>query len=149
MPKKKQVAASAQTQLGPLLTDPSKLSREAVKRRKPLNFETISPAQIPEFEAEGWQIDKKLKSRTRMKRQKPLDERLENRFWMLLFRLGYPEMNEGRQFTVLIDRKGATPLRKQVDVFAKNNETVVVAECKASEKPTKRTLQKTSRNSPT
>lgn len=128
--------------LGPLLIEPSKLAREAVKRRKPIHEETISAAQIPEYEAEGWQLDRTLKRHTRMKREKAIDERLENRFWMLLFRLGYPEMNEGRQFTVQIERKGAAPLRKQIDVFAKDDETVVVAECKASEKPTRRSLQK-------
>lgn len=142
MPKKKPARPEAKAPLGPLLTDPSKLSREAVKRRKPLDYDTISPVQIPEYEADRWEIDKKLKSKTRMKREKPLDERLENRFWMLLFRLGYPEMNEGRQFNVRIERKGAQPLWKQVDVFAKDDETVVVAECKSSATPTKRSLQK-------
>lgn len=43
---------------------------------------------------------------------------------MLLARLGYPEINSGRKFTMLIDRKGAEPLRKQVDVFAKDDETL-------------------------
>ncbi len=43
---------------------------------------------------------------------------------MLLARLGYPEINAGRKFTMLIDRKGAL---QQVDVFAKS-ETVIVAE---------------------
>ena len=45
-------------------------------------------------------------------------------------------------FTILIERKGAEPLRKQVDVFGKDDETVVVAECKACAKLTRRTLQK-------
>lgn len=130
------------TYLGPLLTDTSKLAREAVKRRKPISEVTISAAQVPEYEEQGWQLDRVLTRRTRMRREKPIDERLENRFWMLLFRLGYPEMNEGRGFTIEIHRKGAEPLRKQVDVFAKDAETVVVAECKASEKPTRRSLQK-------
>lgn len=87
-------------------------------------------------------VDKKLKRLTRVRREKEIDERLENRFWMLLFKMGYPEMNDGRKFSVLIERKGAEPLRKQVDVFAKDDETVIVAECKASEKVAKRSLQK-------
>ena len=61
---------------------------------------------------------------------------------MLLFKLGYPEISDGRSFTVLIERKGAESLPKQIDVFGKDDETVVVAECKASEKLTKRSLQK-------
>jgi DNA sulfur modification protein DndB len=128
--------------LSPLLTESSKLAREAVKRRKPIHVVSITSAQIPEHEAGGWELDRTLKRLTRMKREKAIDERLENRCWMLLYRLGYPEMNEGRQFTVEIERKGAEPLRKQIDVFAKDDETVIVAECKASEKLTRRSLQK-------
>lgn len=140
MPKKPLKEPTAP--LRPLLNEPSKLAREAVKRRKLIREESITAAQIPEYEALGWQLDRTLKRLTRMKREKAIDERLENRFWMLLFRLGYPEMNEGRQFAIQIERKGAAPLRKQIDVFAKDEETVVVGECKASERPTRRSLQK-------
>jgi DNA sulfur modification protein DndB len=127
---------------GPLLIDPSKIKREAVRRRKQFDEKSIVAEQIPEYEADGWQVDKKLKRSIRVKRPKAIDERLENRFWMLLARLGYPEINAGRKFTMLIDRKGADPLRKQVDVFAKDDETVIVAECKASGSFSKRSLQK-------
>jgi DNA sulfur modification protein DndB len=126
----------------PILKDAPRLKREAVKRRKPLEHITVSPAQISEFEADGWQVDKTLKKQTRLTREKPIDERLENRFWMLMFRLGYPEMNEGRQFTVQIERKGASTLKKQIDVFAVDAETVVIAECKTSAKIVRRSLQK-------
>jgi DNA adenine methylase len=127
---------------GPLLTDVSKIRREAVRRRKTHDERTVAPEQIPELEAEGWEVDKKLKRATRMKRLKSIDERLENRFWLLLAKLAYPEINDGRKFNVVIERKGAAPLRKQVDVFAQDDETVIVAECKASAKFTKRSLQK-------
>jgi DNA sulfur modification protein DndB len=128
--------------LGPLLTDAFRIRREAVHRRKAFDEKSVTPAEIPEYEAQGWQIDRALKRVTRVKREKEIDERLENRFWMLLFKLGYPELSDGRSFTILIDRKGATPLRKQIDVFAKDDETVIVAECKACSKLTRRALQK-------
>jgi hypothetical protein len=128
--------------LGPLLTDPGRIRREAVHKRKVFDEKSVSAEAIPEHEANGWQIDRKLTRVTKVKREKEIDERLENRFWMLLFKLGYPEINEGRDFTILIERRGADPLRKQIDVFAKDDETVIVAECKASEKLTRRSLQK-------
>jgi DNA sulfur modification protein DndB len=127
---------------GPLLTDSSKIKREAVRRRKQFDEKSITAEEIPEYEAEGWQVDRRLKRSIRVKRPKAIDERLENRFWMLLARLGYPEINAGRKFTMLIERKGAEPLRKQVDVFAKDDETVIIAECKASGSFSKRSLQK-------
>jgi DNA sulfur modification protein DndB len=124
--------------LGPLLTDPSRIRREAVRRRKPFDEMSVSADAIPDHEAKGWQVDRKLKRLTKVKREKEVDERLENRFWMLLFKLGYPELSDGRAFTILIERKGAEPLRKQVDVFGKDDETVIVAECKACAKLTRR-----------
>jgi DNA sulfur modification protein DndB len=129
--------------LSPLLTEVTARTREALKRRKPQDFTTVSREQQKDLEAEGWTFDKELKTKVRLKRGKPFDERLENRFWMFLYKLGYPEQNQGRKFEVLIRRKGAEPLTKQVDVFAKDDETVIVAECKACEKATKnRSLQK-------
>lgn len=127
---------------GPMLTEPSKIKREAVRRRKQFDEKAITAAEIPKYETDGWQVDRRLKRSIRVKRPKEIDERLENRFWMLLARLGYPEINSGRKFTIVIDRKGAESLRKQVDVFAKDDETVIVAECKASSTFSKRSLQK-------
>lgn len=132
----------SQTFLGPLLTDPSRIRREAVRRRKPFEEKSIALDAIPDYEAKGWHVDRKLKRFTKIRRQKDIDERLENRFWMLLFKLGYPELNEGRNFTIAIERKNAEPLRKQIDVFGKDDETIIVAECKACERLSRRTLQK-------
>lgn len=131
-----------QKYLSPLLVDSQQRTREAVKRRKPQDFKSISETEVPDAESEGWEVDRTLTHKVRMRRPKSVAERLENRFWMLLFKLGYPEMNQGRSFTILIERKGADPIWKQIAVFAKDDETVIVAECKASEKVSKRTLQK-------
>ena len=128
--------------LGSLLTDTSRIGRAAVTRHKPYEEISISAEAVPEYEKLGWQFDRRLIRVTKVKREKPIDERLESRFWMLLVKMGYPEVSDGRNFTVLIERKGAEPLRKQIDVFAKDEETVIVAECKASAKPTRRSLQK-------
>ena len=128
--------------LSRLLLDLPRLRREAVKRRKVFDERSINPEELARYLAETWQVERELKRKIKIRREKPLDERLENRFWMLLFKMGYPEMNEGRAFTIRIERRGAEPLRKQIDVFAKDDETVIVAECKASEKMVKRSLQK-------
>jgi DGQHR domain-containing protein len=128
--------------LGPLLTEAGRIRREAVHKRKLFDEKSVSADSIPDHEAKGWQVDRKLTRVTKVKREKEIGERLENRFWMLLFKLGYPEISEGRDFTILIERRGAEPLRKQIDVLAKDDETVIVAECKASERLTRRSLQK-------
>ena len=136
------MATDESAYLAPLITDPAHLHREAVRRRKLFDEKSVYPDSIADHETDGWVVDRKLKRKTKVKREKVVDERLENRFWMLLFKLGYPELNEGRSFTIRIERKGAEPLRKQIDVFGRDDETVIVAECKASEKLSRRSLQK-------
>lgn len=136
---------SAQTHdlISPLLTDARRIKREAVKRRKVINERAFSAEDTEAALADGWKVQKNgRKKKPKLAREKPADERLENRFWYLLFRLQYPELNEGRKFNVLIERKGAEALRKQIDVFAKDDETVIVAECKSSDKVGRRSLQK-------
>ena len=132
---------SPDTYLGPIVEGQHR-SREAVKRRNPFDTQIVAKSEIEEESALGWVRDRPSGKRVRLKRPKVLDEKLENRFWLLMFKLGYPELSSGRQFTILLDRKGAAPLRKQIDVFAKDDETVIVAECKASDRVTKRSLQK-------
>ncbi|PYK39403.1 MAG: hypothetical protein DME60_09850 [Verrucomicrobia bacterium] len=48
------------TYLSSLVTDLTQRLREAVKRRRAFEFETISEAQLAEYESLGWSLDKKL-----------------------------------------------------------------------------------------
>jgi len=68
--------------LAPLIVDPARLKREAVRRRKLFDEKSISEEGIPEHEAEGWQVqvDRKLNRKTTIRKEKEIDERLENRF---------------------------------------------------------------------
>jgi putative ubiquitin-RnfH superfamily antitoxin RatB of RatAB toxin-antitoxin module len=43
---------------GPLLTDPSKIKREAVHRRKQFDEKSILAEEIPAYEADSWQVDR-------------------------------------------------------------------------------------------
>ena len=56
--------------LAPLLTDPKRLGREAVRRRKMFDEKSIAAEVIPEHEADGWQVDRKRKRKTTVKREK-------------------------------------------------------------------------------
>ncbi|HUU39791.1 MAG TPA: DGQHR domain-containing protein, partial [Desulfatiglandales bacterium] len=138
----KDMASNHNFILGPLTSDAGRVRREARKRKMPYDVKPVNKDQVEKYESLGWEVDKKLKTKIRVKRFKPHDERLENRLWTLLFRLGYPELNEGRNFQIAIKRKGADPVKKQIDVFAKDNETVIVAECKSAKKLGRKSLQK-------
>jgi hypothetical protein len=81
--------------LGPLLTDPSRIKREAVRRRKPFDEKSVSLDDIPDHEAKGWQVDRKLKRLTKVKREKEIDERLDISFLRSSSRISrYPDSRE-------------------------------------------------------
>ena len=119
-----------------------KLKREAAKRRKPNKEMSVTKSSTGDYLRDGWTVDRELKTKNRIRKPWSHDERLENRVWHLFFLLGYPEISGGRNFQITIKRRGADTYRKQIDVLAKDDETVVVAECKSSERTTRRSLQK-------
>ena len=128
-------------------SDKVRLQREAAKRRKPHEAISVPKALAPEYLEDGWELARELKRKAQLRRSWPHDKRLENRSWLLFFLLGYPEIGLGtesahRNFKVRIERKGAETLYKQIDVLAKDDETVVVAECKSCAQPSRRSLQK-------
>lgn len=127
--------------LGSLATD--KASRTAEYRRRKARFAVtrVPAASVPAYEAEGWEIAMPLKRGVRMKKQRPADEILENDFWTILYQFGYKDLNIGRDFTIEIAADKATKVRKQIDVFASDDETVVVTECEFSAGRQRRSLQ--------
>lgn len=131
-----------QAPLSHMVTDRSRLSREAAKRRKDYKEVSVGKHEIQHYRDLGWEFVKELKTKAKFRSPIGHDERLENKTWMLAYLLGYPEISSGRNFQVEIKRKGAEPYLKQIDVLAKDDETVIVAECKSSKKVSRRSLQK-------
>jgi len=130
--------------LSPILADEKGLKSEFRKRNKEYETKTVSEKNAQILLDDGWvQAKKRLKKgRARFTKIKPFDKRLENKVWCLFYRMGYPEINQGHEFKIKISRKGAKDLDKQIDVFAKDDETVIVTECKSSKSLTRRSLQK-------
>ncbi len=128
--------------LQPLITETNGLKRAAVKRRKSHQELSVPKAQVQQHTDTGWTVHRELKYKTRLRKPLPHDASLENKVWYLFYLLGYPEMSDGRNFRVTIKRPGAEPYKKQIDVLAKDEETVLVAECKSSEQLARRSLQK-------
>ena len=127
--------------LGDLAKTPTERRSEYRKRRKAYDEETFEKELREAREADGWAVQRENKASLRMRRPKRFDEVLENRFWSTLHRFGYSELNEGRSFKISFGKKGEES-SKQIDVFAKDDETVIIAECKACEQPSKRSMLK-------
>lgn len=77
-------------------------------------------------EQDGWELAKANKRSLRMQRAKPDDRQLEDDVWNLFYRMGFKEMNADRSLMVM-GKDGTS--RRQLDVFAKDDETVFIVEC--------------------
>lgn len=127
------------------LVDPqprAELTAEFNRRRRDYVQKRVAISDVEDLLASGWTVEKSTQKRATVRKRKPFDERLEDRFWCALYRMGYQELSSGRQFNILVSKKNEDPIYKQIDVFSKDEETVIVAECKSCEVPRKRSLQK-------
>jgi DNA sulfur modification protein DndB len=129
--------------LGPLVTDKAARVAEYKKRKIRYDLQTVAPSLVEGLLGQGWEQIPGRGKNPRLRRPKTFDELLENDFWSILYMLGYPNLNSGRNFKVELSlNQNGKPVTKQIDVLAFDDETVIVAECKACETRTKRPLRK-------
>ena len=102
-------------------------------RYKSVDEKTVNAVKIDALstkvqgeEQDGWSVVKRNKKSVRMSKPKPSDRQLEDDVWCLLYRLGFKEFNAGRNFTIKL---GADAPGRQIDIFAKDDETVFIVEC--------------------
>lgn len=126
---------------GPYLDKRETLLSERRKRARLYDQTSVRPLLVEEMKAEGWAFDKELKHTVRLKRPKAEAEVLENQFWVLMHKMGFPVLNEGRHFQIEFKRQGGGYDKKQIDVFAKDDESIVIAECKTQKKLNKKSMQ--------
>ncbi len=127
--------------LSPLLKTPGTLKAEYRKRRSANVFMTgVHPADEKKYQDDGWEVDRRG-HRLRLKRIKTQCKDLEDRAWCLFYRMGYPEIG-GVGFEIKYHRADGSDDVKQIDVFAKDDETVIVGECKSRDSRSRRSLQK-------
>lgn len=127
-------------QLTPLTLDEASRRSEYRKRRTAFLEETISSSKLEEYEADGWQIHRTNKGGSlRVRKQKPIGQQLEDECWSILNQLGYKTLNIGSSFKIPLGAKEGAPT-KQIDVFAYDESSIVVLECKSSEKRVQKQL---------
>ncbi|WP_198412241.1 DGQHR domain-containing protein [Cryobacterium sp. TMT1-62] len=103
---------------------------ETRKRLSPDQFQTVPPTRISELEGLGWVLDKRNKSTVRMRKAKPHDAAFEDRVWATFAKLGFTSLNKNRLFTLKYgDGDGE---RQQIDVFAADDDVILVVECKST-----------------
>ena len=132
-----------QEYLGPLLRGDA-IKTELRKRKQKDVYQSVTGStknliakKVKLEEADGWRTVRKNLKSTRMAKAKPADEQLEDEVWRILAQMGFDEMSKGRQFKINVE--DGLP-RRQIDVFAKDDETVVIVECTRRDVPGKRSM---------
>lgn len=106
------------------------LRAETKRRLDKYIREKVPKARQTEYEGEDWVLDKSLKRHVWMRRPKPHDVLFEDQVWAMFARLGFTTLSKGRSLRLSYG-KGANET-KQVDVFAADDDVVLVVECKSS-----------------
>jgi DGQHR domain-containing protein len=89
-------------------------------------------------EQDGWSVVKGNKNSVRMAKPKPHDRQLEDDVWCLLYKLGFEELNADRNFTIKL---GPAAPARQIDIFAKDDETVFIVECTHAQEQSSKSIK--------
>lgn len=104
---------------------------------------------LADEETEGWYYagDAKTKKQNKsggtkiiLHKDKPFSEQFEDEVWMMFAKMGFTVLNRDRNFTIVYDKNNS--FSQQIDVFAADEETVLIVECKAAESRKNATFKK-------
>jgi len=138
-----QTLKMAKQPLDPLVSG-DEIKSELRRRKSKDEYKTVTAStkkliakKVKLEEQDGWHVVRKNAKSTRMAKPKPADEQLEDEVWSILAQMGFKEMSEGRNFTIAVE-EGLQP--RQIDVFAKDDETVIIIECTQRDTPGKKSM---------
>ena len=98
-------------------------------RKQKLLFKTVPNENVEAAKTEGWEVFKANRNTTRLSKSKPVGQALEDETWCLFADMGFDQMNARADFVIPVAKKGGEVPPKQVDVFAKDKDTVLMIEC--------------------
>ena len=92
---------------------------------------SISKNELDDYLKKGFEIVSELKTKFKIRKKKAQNVIFENKIWCTLYKMGYQYFNKDSHCD--IPYADAPNCTKQIDVFAADEETVLVIECKSSE----------------
>lgn len=101
------------------------------ERQNPFIFEKVHVELVEKYKKEGWEVCKELKKVVKLRKPKPFDVNFEDEVWALFAKLGFNFLNRDRQFRVPYSDDFS--LTQQMDVFAADDETILLVECKSAD----------------
>jgi len=118
-----------------------KCFRAELRRRLSKEVTTrILNEDLSQYETKGYRLHKSHRNHLIVKRPKSISESMEDRLWLMFYRMGFSELNP-HGFSVPIHSENGERT-KQIDVVARDGNEIVVVECKASGKKESLSLRK-------
>lgn len=109
---------------------------KAAKLRKNTYYEKkdYTSAKDDLFE-DGWEAISQYTNpkHTKYRKEKPYDEQFEDSVWTMFKKMGFTHLNKDRSFKMSYDFHNPA-LTQQIDIFAVEEETIFIVECKTVEK---------------
>ena len=104
-------------------------------RALPYLVKNIYASSLEDAKNDGWEFLSKIKNsnKIKIKKDKPQNEVFEDDVWLLFYDLGFTTLNRDRHF--IMSYGEANGQTQQIDVFAVDEETIILVECKSAITP--------------
>ena len=116
-----------------ITSDSSQLGRLFTSKNSKYQVRSVDHNLVESMLKEGWEeFRAPLKTKTKLRKLKSHSVQFEDDVWCQLYNLGYRCLNISNNFKLPF---GKTPEeRKQIDVIAINDDSILLVECKSSKK---------------
>lgn len=119
-----------------ITNDLSMLGKLYKAKQNPYFIKNVDHNLVEDMLKDGWEeFGAQLKTKTQLRKLKDHSRKFEDDIWCQLYELGYRYLNIGNDFKLNF---GKDPLeKKQIDVIAANDDSILLIECKSSKLPSK------------
>jgi DNA sulfur modification protein DndB len=124
--KGKRVTPGGGSGFGPLI-EGDELKAAFRRRRDEFEYSKVPHEEEQRYTQQNWTEYKRTQTHVWVKKRKNADSMLADRIWCLFYRMGYLTLN-GPKFQIEYKAFDGVAASKRIDVFAKDDETVLVVE---------------------
>lgn len=111
-------------------SDLSMLGKIYKSRKDEYQHRSVDYNLLDDFLKDGWEEDGELKTKTRIRKRKSHSKQFEDDIWCQLYELGYRTLNFDENFDLPFSKDAND--KKQIDVIAINEDSILIFECKSS-----------------
>lgn len=125
-----------------LTDDPSRLGKIYRAKKTIFHVKSVDHNLVEAMISEGWEeFGEPLKTKTKIRKPKAHNNQFEDDIWCQLYELGYRNLNFSGDFRLPFG-KGSLE-KKKIDIIAVNEDSILIVECKSSQKVVKAPSYKT------